>query len=133
MNSGVEKIRQEGGHIKVWVANTVLEYNTWDFVVGPKGLFFVCDYVDPFNIPVSVHSVEGKVIQQGPTKFRFESDSGIVAILETLSDGNNGNPDRIARALAAHAERVKSDTERDRRQRAESIEFGRELLGGELD
>jgi|GEM_PF-1330266 len=51
MNLGIKKIRQTGGHVAVDTGDMLLEFVSWDFVLGPKGLYFILDLVDLWQSP----------------------------------------------------------------------------------
>jgi hypothetical protein len=133
MNPGIKKIRQTGGHVAVDTENMVLEFVTWDFVLGPKGLYFILDIVDPWQSdPGSVHTLEGKVEQLGPTKFFIERDDGYTSTLQTLADGFEGDQSKVERYLGIHAERLKTETPDQKRWRSVRLSGWRKLLGGDL-
>jgi hypothetical protein len=133
MNPGIKKIRQAGGHVTVNTGNMILEFVTWDFVLGSKGIFFILDLVDPWQSdPGSVHTLEGQVTQLGPTKFFIQRDDGFTGTLQTLAEGFQGDERKIERYLRIHAERSKTETPDQKRWLCSSLALRRKSLGGEL-
>jgi|GEM_PF-1467420 len=125
INPGIQKIRETGGHVTVIMGDIKLEFVTWDFVLGPKGLFFILDELDPWQTdPGCVHSVIGKVTQPGPTTFQIERGNNLVkATLRTLQDGFQARQREIDHSLKCHAERLKTEPETTQKWRSDYLKF----------